>query len=146
VQLARRCPDLRFNGDFSHWYAGHELPYGDVTEKLNFMQPVLERVRFIHGRIASAGCVQVAVVEDDRSDPVRHFREIWTRCFVAFLRTASPGDFICFTPELLGPPAYARTFGPNAIEESDRWQQAKLLARIARECFDDARIRLHNGT
>jgi len=68
---------------------------------------------------------------------------MWTRSFRGFLADAAAGDHVCFCPELL--PAfisYARTF-PDASgeprEECDRWQQAAVLTRIARECFEAAR-------
>ncbi|HWP39837.1 MAG TPA: hypothetical protein VNL70_02840, partial [Tepidisphaeraceae bacterium] len=48
VQLVRRFPEIRFNGDFSHYYTGHELVYGDIEAKWQFMQPIFDRVRFIH--------------------------------------------------------------------------------------------------
>lgn len=140
VQFVKRFPDLRFNGDFSHWYAGQEMVYGGFEKKLAFIAPVIERVRFLHGRIASPGCIQVVAGAAAGEEPlyVEHFRAMWTAVFRAFQRDAEAPPFICFTPELLGPDIYyARTFGGN--EESDRWQESLLLARIARQCFDRAR-------
>lgn len=138
VQFVSRFPGLRFNGDFSHWYTGSEMVYGGFENKLAYIQPVIDRVRFIHGRIGNPGCMQVAIKANDPSPYVAHFRTLWTRCFAAFLRDAAPSqEFITFTPELLAPSIfYARTF--NGVEESDRWQQSLLLAEIARKCFADA--------
>jgi Xylose isomerase-like TIM barrel len=147
VRLVRKFPEIRFNGDFSHWYTGHELVYGDIEAKWQFMQPVFERVRFIHARIASPGCIQVDIGDGSRKlTYVDHFKEMWTRSFVGFLKSAAPGDYICFTPELLGPDVhYARVF-PNAagelVEEGDRWQQALLYVRIANECWAEAQRRV----
>jgi sugar phosphate isomerase/epimerase len=146
VQLTQRFPEIRFNGDFSHWYTGQEMVYGDIEAKWRFIQPVFDRVRFIHGRIGNPGCMQVDIGDGTGRTYVDHFREMWTRSFTGFLRSARRGDYICFTPELLGTGAYyARTF-PNAsgemAEESDRWQQAKLYASIARECFAEAQLRV----
>jgi sugar phosphate isomerase/epimerase len=141
VQFARRFPELRFNGDFSHWYTGQEMVYGGFENKLEFIRPVLERVRFLHGRIGNPGCMQVDIGEGDESaNPyVAHFRALWTAAFAGFLRAAAPADSICFTPELLAPKIYyARTF--HGSEECDRWQQSLVLARIARECFAAAAI------
>jgi hypothetical protein len=148
VQLIKRHPDLRFNGDFSHYYCGQELVYGDWNQKLHFLTPLFDRVGFMHGRIASPGCIQVPISEDVHARPVQahgvvnyldHFRELWTRAMLGFLRHAAPGDVLPFALELLaGTHYYARLF-PDAEgvmrEESDRYAQALLLAQIARESF-----------
>src|SRR5262245_15579322 len=146
IRLIRKFPEIRFNGDFSHWYAGHELVYGDIEAKWQFMQPVFDRVRFIHGRIASPGCIQVDIGDGTNQKYVDHFKEMWTRSFVGFLNSAKPGHYICFTPELLGPEAYYARMFKNAagelVEEGDRWQQALVYAWLARECWDEAQRRM----
>jgi hypothetical protein len=138
VKFIERFPELEFNGDFSHWYTGSEMVYGGFERKLEFIQPVLDRVRFLHGRIGNPGSMQVAVAPNDPASYVAHFRTFWTRSFAAYLRVAEPKQqFITFAPELLASNIfYARTF--NGAEESDRWQQSLLLAEIARECFASA--------
>lgn len=138
VQFIRRFPDLRFNGDFSHWYTGQEMVYGGFETKLAFIQPVIDRVRFLHGRIGNPGCMQVAIAENDPAPYVAHFRTLWTACFAAYLRDPAPAQpFITFTAELLAPNIYyARTF--EGREESDRWKQSILLTQIARDCFAQA--------
>ena len=149
VKLTERRDGVRFNGDFSHWYTGHEMPYGDFDAKLDFLQPVFDRVRFMHGRIGNSGSMQVDVGDGEggeRRPHVDHFREMWTRAMHGFLKSADPGDFLVFAPELLPSGInYARTVpGPDGTprEEGDRWQQALLYRDIARECFDAARDRL----
>jgi hypothetical protein len=145
VGFVRRFPEIRFNGDFSHWYTGQEMVYGGFEKKLAFILPVLERVRFVHGRIGNPGCIQVRVDVKDPDPPlyVKHFRQLWTGAFRGFVHTAGPGDFICFTPELLAPDIYyARIFpDSNGIprEESDRWEQSLILNEIAASCFRAAR-------
>jgi hypothetical protein len=72
-----------------------------------------------------------------------HFKELWTRAMLGFLRTAVHGDVLIFAPELLsGAHYYARLF-PNASgqleEESDRYAQALLYLDLARMCFADAK-------
>jgi hypothetical protein len=138
VQFVRRFPELRFNGDFSHWYTGSEMVYGGFEKKLAYIQPVVERVRFVHGRIGNPGCMQVAIAKDDAAVYVGHFREMWTRCFAAYLQIAAPQQaFLTFAVELLAPQIfYARTF--EGKEESDRWAQSLLLVEMARECFAEA--------
>lgn len=145
VHFVERFPEMRFNGDFSHWYTGQEMAYGGFEKKLSFIQTVLERVRFIHGRIGSPGCIQVAVDPNALEEPVyvTHFKQLWTACFREFLSRAGADDAIYFVPELLAPNIfYARTF-PNAagvlVEEGDRWEQSLVLKRIAEHCFEEAR-------
>jgi hypothetical protein len=138
IQFVAQFPELRFNGDFSHWYTGSEMVYGGFEAKLAFIRPVVERVRFLHGRIGNPGSMQVAIAENDASQYVGHFRALWTQSFAAYLRDPAPQQtFVTFTTELLASEIYyARTFG--GAEESDRWQQSLLLKQIARECFAEA--------
>jgi hypothetical protein len=142
VQLLHRYGDLKFNGDFSHWYTGSEMVYGDFEKKSAFIQPVIERVHFLHGRIGNPGCMQVDIGEIDHARElpyVRHFQTLWTKVFAAFLRRSQPGESFIFTSELLASNVYyARTFAGK--EESDRWSQSLVLANLARECFMQAVI------
>jgi hypothetical protein len=147
VKLVERFPDLRFNGDFSHWYTGHDLPMGDLDDKLGFLAPVFERIRYLHGRIATSGCIQVDVGDGDGSS-VADFRAMWTWAMSGFITGAArdavtPTDLqLGFAPELLPPEVgYARLMpGPDGEprEEGDRWRQALVLTRIAEECFSAA--------
>ncbi len=149
VQMVGRHPEVRFNGDFSHWYTGLEMRYGDINAKFDFLSPVFERTRFMHGRIGNPGCIQVGIGAGHGLPYVDHFREMWTRSFAGFLRSARPGDYFCFAPELLHPQIYYARVFPGADgqerEESDRWAQAQVLTRIARECFAQAQQRLRAG-
>jgi sugar phosphate isomerase/epimerase len=146
VQFVRRYPELRFNGDFSHWYTGSEMVYGDFEKKAAFIQPVIDRVHFLHGRIGNPGCMQVDVGDIDLAGDlpfVRHFQMLWTRVFAAFLRRSRPEETFIFTSELLAPNVYyARTFGGK--EESDQWSQSLVLVELARECFAKAERDVRN--
>lgn len=141
VGFVRRFPELRINGDFSHWYTGQEMVYGGFEKKLAFIEPVLECVRFMHGRIGNPGCIQVRI--DPDATYVRHFKQLWTAAFRYFLRTVQPKEAIYFAPELLAPDIYyARTFPDRdgmPVEESDRWEQSLVLKRMAEECFESAK-------
>jgi hypothetical protein len=149
IQLTKRIPDVRFNGDFSHFYTGLELVYGDIEQKWNAMQPIFDRVRFMHGRIGNSCCMQVDIGDGNKKIPqvsaanfLAHFREMWTRAMAGFLKSARPGDYLIFAPEILAPYIYyARQFitsDGTLREESDRWQQALVYAQLARECFEQA--------
>ena len=151
VQLTKRFPEIRFNGDFSHYYCGQELVYGEWEHKLDFLEPVFRRTGFLHGRIASPGCMQVPIVSDLQARPEQahgvanyldHFKQLWIRAMFGFLSTAQPGDILVFAPELLaGTYYYARKFPNDAgemREETDRYAQALLYRDLARACFADA--------
>ena len=150
VQITKMFPEVRFNGDFSHYYCGQEMVYGGLEMKLDFLQPVFDRVAFLHARVASPGCMQMPV-DDARSRPAAatglidyfaDFLAIWTRAMRGFLSQASPGDVLIFAPELLAPTHYyARVFpGPDGrmSEESDRYAQALHYRDAARDCFRKA--------
>lgn len=146
VDFVDRFPEMRFNGDFSHWYTGLEMTYGNFEAKLDFLAPVLERTRYIHGRIGDPGCIQIDIGADGSHPSVAHFRDFWTRAMAGFLATADPGDVLPFAPELLPSEInYARTaVGPDGEprEEVDRWKQAILLADIAEDCFTAAQTQV----
>jgi hypothetical protein len=146
VELVKRFPDVRFNGDFSHWYTGQEMVYGGIENKWDFIAPVFDRVRFMHGRIGNPGSIQVDIADGKNQSYVEHFREMWVRSFCGFLKTAKPGDYLCFTAELLQADIfYARCIKDSngkMIEEGDRWQQALLYAQIAKECWQEAQTRI----
>jgi hypothetical protein len=146
VQIAKKFPEVRFNGDFSHWYTGLEMVYGGFENKIDFAAPVFERVRFIHGRIGNPGSMQVDIGDGTGRTYVDHFKEMWIRSFAGFLRSAKPGDFFCFAPELLySENFYARLIRDASgkyVEEVDRWQQAIVYMQIAKQCFDEARKRV----
>ncbi|MBL8995141.1 MAG: hypothetical protein JNM63_17470, partial [Spirochaetia bacterium] len=105
-------------------------------------KPVLERVRFIHGRIGDPGSMQVKVEGNETQPYALHFKSLWKESFSGFRASAKPGDFMIFCPELLwAKNFYARLFpAPNGgfVEETDRWKEALLYLKIARECFEKA--------
>jgi hypothetical protein len=141
VDFVEVLPDLRFNGDFSHWYTGLELVYGDFDAKLDFIEPVFERTCFLHGRIGDPGCIQIDIGDGDPAThpSVTHFREMWTRAMAGFLRDADQGDVFVFAPELLPSMINYARMVPDANggerEEGDRWTQALLYCEIAKECW-----------
>ncbi|QOY85815.1 sugar phosphate isomerase/epimerase [Paludibaculum fermentans] len=152
VDFLARYPQVRINGDFSHWYTGLEFVYGGFENKLRFIEPVLERVRFLHGRIGNPGCMQVDIGDgDETAHPyVTHFRMLWTRAMEQFLRQSEPGGSLFFVPELLSPKIYyGRTFpDENGVlrEECDRWAQSLVLRGLAQQCFAEAKRRVDAGS
>ncbi len=155
VDLVERFPELRFNADLSHWYTGHELNATNFDRAFAYMEPVLERVRFFHGRIGNSGSLQVDFRADDQVEFIDHFKRLWTRCFEGFLSEAKPGDYLPFAPELL-PPTFSFFNPPLNVnyarqvrqadgsfkEEGNRWQQAELYYELASGWFEEARAQL----
>ena len=142
LDLVSRFPELRFNGDFGHWYIGHELPYGDMEMKFERMRPIFERTRFLHLRVSSGAFGQLMASDPVEAQHLGFYRRMWTEAFRGFLVAARPGDYFAAHPELLPP----RTGYPAMIagadgvprEACDRWTEAAFLIEVARECFENA--------
>lgn len=149
VELIKQFPEVGLNIDYSHWYSGLEMPNGNWDFKMEFIQPVFDRARYVHGRIGNSSHMQVDVGDGTGRPYVDHFRDMWTRTFRAFLSQAEPGDVLPFCPELLWPGIYyAREFpdaNGNLREETDRWEQAGVLVKIAQECFEEARQQIEQS-
>ena len=148
VEMTKRFPELLFNGDFSHYYCGQEMVYGDFEAKLDFLQPVFDRVGFMHGRIAAPGYMQAPIEAADTRpattvagarDYLADFKRIWARAMAGFRKNAGPGSVLIFAPELLRPDIYYARVFPDAqgalSEESDRYEQALLYQKLARALF-----------
>lgn len=142
LDLIERFPELRFNGDFAHWYIGHEFTYGDMDMKFAALAPVFARTRFLHLRVSSNAFGQVSASDAAEARHTDYYRRMWTAACEGFLRSAGPGDYMAVHPELLP----ARAFYPKMVvgpdgewrEESDRWTEARLLIDIAEQCFAEA--------
>ncbi|MGI9170052.1 MAG: hypothetical protein ACR2FH_07760, partial [Caulobacteraceae bacterium] len=149
LDLVARFPELRFNGDFGHWYIGHELTYGDMDMKFEAMAPVFERTRFMHLRVSSNAFGQLTASDPAEERHLAFYRRMWTASFEGFLRGAGPGDYFAVHPKLLP----AREFYPKMVpgpdgtlrEESDRWTEAAFLIQVARECFEAARANVEGA-
>ncbi|MDA3874203.1 MAG: hypothetical protein PF795_09605 [Kiritimatiellae bacterium] len=149
VQILQRHPTLLLNADYSHYYCGQELVYGDIDQKLDFMGPIFGRTGFMHGRIAAPGGMQMPIDGLDRVprmatgvDYQADFKKMWILAMRGFLRNASEGDVLIFAPELLTSKFYYARVFPDAEgvlrEESDRYAQALLYQHFARACFEEA--------
>jgi len=139
LDLVERFPELRFNGDFGHWYIGHELTYGDMDMKFDAMRPVFERTRFLHLRVSSNAFGQLTASDPAEVRHLDYYKRMWTASFEGFLRSARPGDYVAVHPELLPARAFYPKMvpGPDGVlrEESDRWTESAFLIDVARECF-----------
>lgn len=136
LALIAAVPELRITADLSHLVVVGEFYGGDAERAHARMQPILERVSHIHGRVSNGEQVQVDC--GDGSTPwARFFVQLWTIAMRHWLDNAGPGDVLPFSAEL-GPPRYAITL-PDGREFSDRWEQALLMGRLAQEAWNNAR-------
>ncbi len=133
VEFVRQIPEIRFNGDFSHWYTGQEMVYGgfDRQAPVHPASPLREFVSYTAASAIPAACRCASNLEQD-PEPVyvTHFRQLWT---ASFITVPASSRLSCSPPSIY----YARTL-PDGTEESDRWQQSLVLKRIAEGCWEDA--------
>lgn len=143
TRLVERVPDVRLNGDFSHWFTGQEMAHGDFAIRLARLSPIFERVRFLHGRIGNRCCMQVDIGDGVGHPSIPYFRSFWIRSMLGFLKATDSGDDLWFCPELLGTEyQYAHvvhTLSGQSVEEGDRWTQSTVLVGMAKTCFAEAR-------
>lgn len=141
ARLIERRPALRFNGDFSHYYCGQEMGYRGFDRSRAYLDPILRRTAFLHGRVSDGQCMQADLTDPAVAPHVANFRWMWRSAMAHWLATARPGDLLPFVPEL-GPPSsgysISRPRAPGEAREElcDRWQQTVLLRTIAMEDFN----------
>lgn len=135
LALIEAVPDILITADFSHFVVVGEFYGWEGEGALERLQPIIDRVAHVHGRISNGEQVQVDV-GDGSTDPARFFVRLWAACFKAWKKRAVAGDFIAFSSEL-GPPRYAITL-PDGKEFSDRWEQSIVLKGLAEEAWNAA--------
>src|SRR5258706_3477789 len=137
VQLLDAVPDMRLAADLSHYVVDREMPCPPPPELRRLITKVLERSDSFQGRVAARGQIQVALNFPQNAKWVELFRGWWRQGFAAWLaRHAGESAELVFLCEL-GPPDYAIT-DARGRELSDRWAEATLMARCAREIWNDA--------
>ena len=139
TRLIERIPDIRFNGDYSHYYVAHEVPYRGFPSFRERIQPVLERTAFFHARVSNGQCVQVSIADPANHAHLEHFKELWRSAMRLWRAQAQPDAVLPFVPEL-GPPAsgYALTFideQGRRREAADRWAETVRLKDVAHELW-----------
>ncbi|MCW2952400.1 MAG: hypothetical protein JWQ48_1570 [Conexibacter sp.] len=127
LQLMDAVPEMRINGDLSHFVVGQEFPWPVPEDDHTLIRRVLERADMFHGRVATREQVQIAVGWDVHRDWLDLFLGWWEHGFRRWRERSGPADDLFFVTEL-GPPWYAIT-GPDGTELSDRWEESLLLKR-----------------
>jgi hypothetical protein len=69
-----RRPGLRFNGDFSHYYCGQEMGYRGFATTRDYLDPILRRTSFMHGRVSDGQCMQCDLADPASDSHVENFR------------------------------------------------------------------------
>ena len=140
VQLLDAVPEMRLAADLSHYVVDREMPCPPSAPLQKLMTQVLERSESFQGRVAARGQIQVSLSFPQHAKWVALFRGWWRQGFAAWrARHAGADSALVFLCEL-GPPDYAIT-DAQGRELSDRWREALLLARWARETWSEAGTR-----
>lgn len=130
--LCEKVPRLRFNLDVSHFVVCEERP-GPSEDMKQLLDPILDRVEMIHGRISNGEQIQVDV-GDGSGELAQTYRRLWAETMRRWRLRAPAGSSLVFTPEL-GPPGYAITDAAGR-EFSDRWQQSLVLRDLAQQAWN----------
>jgi hypothetical protein len=134
IQLLEAVPQMRLAADLSHYVVDREMPCPPTPYLQELISQVLGRSESFQGRVAARGQIQLPLGFPQNAKWVALFRRWWKEGFAAWQgRHASDDAPLVFLCEL-GPPDYALT-GADGRELSDRWAEALLLARWAREIW-----------
>ncbi len=135
LRLIEAMPDIKLTGDLSHFVVVGEFYGWEAEGALERMQPIIERIAHVHGRISNGEAVQVDVGDGsgDEGTPAHFFTRLWAAIFRHWRAQAKPGDIMPFSSEL-GPPRYAITL-PDGSEFSDRWEQSLVMNRLAERAW-----------
>lgn len=135
LRLIEAVPDIKMTADFSHFVVVGEFYGWEAEGALERMQPIIERIAHVHGRISDGESVQVDVGDGEGNEgtPAHFFTRLWAAIFRHWRQSAQSGDVMPFTSEL-GPPRYAITL-PDGSEFSDRWQQAQVMRKLAQRAW-----------
>jgi sugar phosphate isomerase/epimerase len=133
LALIELMPEVRFTGDLSHAVVIGEF-YGWEDERaIDRLDPILQRVSHLHGRISNGEQIQVDV-GDGSGETAQFFVKLWARAMFHWRSGAGPGDIFPFASEL-GPPRYAITL-PDGSEFSDRWAQSLVMKQLAEQAWE----------
>jgi hypothetical protein len=140
VQLLEALPGMRLAADLSHYVVDREMPCPPTPALQRLITQLLQRSESFQGRVAARGQIQIPLEFPQSAKWVALFRDWWRQGFTAWRERHEHDDaalvFLCE----LGPPDYALT-GADGRELSDRWAEALLMARWAREIWREVSTR-----
>jgi hypothetical protein len=124
----------RHRGSHTGYYVvGQEITLPVSARHARGIDRILSRSRAFHGRVASAGQVQVEIGNARHQPWLEQFLAWWDRGLRAWLATAGQDDSLTFTCEL-GPQPYAIA-GPDGRDLTDRWQDAQTMRALVAELW-----------
>lgn len=126
-QVVKAAPRMRFTLDASHYIVCHES-FGPSMELVAQLDPLLDRIGMMHGRISNGQQIQVDP-GDGTGDLEQVHVKFWAYAMRRWRQHNSAGSSLVFTPEP-GPPNYA-ILDTAGNEVSDRWQQALVIKQMA---------------
>lgn len=130
--MLEAIPEMRLCADLSHYVVDREMMLPLSPEMHGYVARVLDRSDSFQGRIATRSQIQVPVGFPQHRVWLDTFLAWWKQGFSSW-RARAPDQDLVFLCEL-GPPNYAIT-DANGDELSDRWEEALLLRRLAREIW-----------
>jgi hypothetical protein len=129
--LLDALPEMRLSADLSHYVVEREMMLPISEEYQAYVTRLLERADSFQGRIGTRCQVQVPLHFPQHRPWIEAFRDWWRRGYSLWRARHDGGEDCIFLCEL-GPRDYAIT-DANGEEMSDRWEEALLLRRWARE-------------
>jgi hypothetical protein len=134
VQLLEAVPAMRLAADLSHYVVDREMPCPPTPYLQGLISQVLQRSDSFQGRVAARGQIQLPLEFPQSAKWVGLFRDWWREGFSGWHARHTTDDTPLVFVSELGPPDYALT-GADGRELSDRWAEALLLSRWAREIW-----------
>ena len=136
VQLLDAVPSMRLAADLSHYVVDREMPCPPTVQLSSLISKVLDRSDSFQGRVAARGQIQIPLNFPQSAKWVTLFRQWWREGFAAWRARHRQDDATLVFMCELGPPDYALTTAEGS-ELSNRWEEALVLARWARETWSD---------
>lgn len=130
--LLDAVPEMRMSADLSHYVVDREMMQPISVTMQQYIERILARSDSFQGRVATRNQVQVPIAFEQHRAWLDTFLKWWQQGFDLW-RSRAPGQDAVFLCEL-GPPNYAIT-DAHGDELSDRWQEALVLGRLARELW-----------
>jgi len=135
LQLIEAAPWIKLTADLSHYVVGRAFPWPVDKVNDNYIHRITDRAFAYHGRVAAPEHTQVPISFPHYKPWLDVFAKWWKDGFQSFRERAPEDATLTFTSEL-GPPSYWFPMtGPDGVESSDRWEEAKQLGDVARELW-----------